>query len=101
MLTMASPAVRDEVRAAAVATPRPVFIATLGAALMPEAWQDEKASVPLYAIIARDPHTDDAYLQFVRTLGRDAADDVIDGTQPFPMLDAAAGLNARPEKWLP
>ncbi len=100
MLTMASPAVRDEVRAAAVATPRPVFIATLGAALMPEAWQDEKVSVPLYAIIARDPHTDDAYLQFVRSLGRDVTVDVIDGTDHFLMLDAAAGLNARLEKWL-
>ncbi len=77
-----------------------MFIATLGAALMPEAWQDEKVSVPLYAIIARDPHTDDAYLQFVRSLGRDVTVDVIDGTDHFLMLDAAAGLNARLEKWL-
>ena len=100
MLTTASTEIRDEVRTTAVATPRAAFTATFGAALAPEAWADEKVSVPLYVIVARNSRIDDAYLQFVRSLGKDVAVDVIDGTDHFLMLDAAAGLNNRLEKWL-
>ena len=100
MLTTAPPATRDEVRSTAVATRRAAFVATFEAALAPEAWVDDKVSVPLYALIARDPRTDDAYLQYIRSLGRDVTVDVIDGTDHFLMLDAAAGLNARLETWL-
>jgi pimeloyl-ACP methyl ester carboxylesterase len=101
MLMAAPPATRDEIRAVAVATPRNAFIATLEAALAPEAWVDDKVSVPLYAIIARDnPHNDEAYQQYVRSLGKDVTVDVIDGTDHFLMLDEKAGLNARLEKWL-
>lgn len=100
MLTTATPTVRDEVRATAVATPRAALIGTLGAALAPEAWVDDKVSVPLYAIVARDSHTDEAYLQYLRSLAKDVTVDVIDGTDHFLMFDESAGLNARLEKWL-
>jgi pimeloyl-ACP methyl ester carboxylesterase len=61
---------------------------------------DDKVSVPLYAIVARDQHTDDAYLQYLHSLGKDVTVDVIDGTDHFLMFDEAAGLNTRLEKWL-
>ncbi len=100
MLTTAPPDIRDQVRSTAVATPRAAFTATLEAALAPEAWVDEKVSVPLYVIVARNSRIDDAYLQYVRSLGKNVAVDVIDGTDHFLMLDAAAGLNGRLEAWL-
>lgn len=99
-LAKTSPAVRDEVRATALATPREALISTLAAALAPDAWVDDKVSVPLYAIVARDPHTDDAYLQYLHSLGGDVTVEVIDGTDHFLMFDEAAGLNTRIEKWL-
>jgi pimeloyl-ACP methyl ester carboxylesterase len=100
MLTTAPAAIRNEIRTTALAMPRAALTATLGAALAPEAWVDDRVSVPLYAIIARDPRTDDSYLQYIRSLGKDVTVDVIDGTDHFLMLDEAAGLNLRLETWL-
>jgi pimeloyl-ACP methyl ester carboxylesterase len=100
MLTMAPAELREQVRSTALATPRSALLATFEAALLPEVWTDDKLSVPLYAVIARNPHTDDTYLQYVRALGRDVTVDVIDGVDHFLMLDMAPDFNARLEKWL-
>jgi pimeloyl-ACP methyl ester carboxylesterase len=100
MLTTASAELREEVRSTAVATPRAALVGTFQAAFAPEAWTDAKLSVPLYAVIARDPRINDAYLQYVRGLGKDVTVDVIDGTDHFLMLDFAPDFNARLEKWL-
>lgn len=100
MLTAAPAPLREEIRAAAVGTPRAVVIGTLSAAFPPEVWSSEKVSVPLYAVVPRTPQTDDAYLQYLHTLGNDVTVDIIDNADHFLMLDAAGELNERLEKWL-
>lgn len=100
MLSAASAPLRDEVRTAALAMPRAALVGTFQAMLLPEAWKDDKLSVPLYAVMARSPYVNDDYLQYVRGLGGDVTIDVIDGTDHYLMLDAAQELNTRLEKWL-
>lgn len=101
MLSAASPSLRDEVRTAALATPRAAVVGTLQATILPDAWKDDdKLSVPLYAVMAKSPYTNDDYLQYVRGLGKDVTIDVIDGTDHYLMLDAAQELNRRLETWL-
>ncbi len=101
MLSAAPSSLRAEIRTAALAMPRAALVGTFQATLLPEAWKDnDKLSVPLYAVIANSPYTKDDYLQYVRGLGGDVTIDVIDGTDHYLMLDAAENFNARLEKWL-
>jgi pimeloyl-ACP methyl ester carboxylesterase len=100
MLTAAPAPLHEEIRAAAIAMPRAVVIGTLSASFPPEVWAAEKVSVPLYAVVPRTPQTDDAYVQFLHTLGNDVTVDILDKADHFLMLDDAGELNARLEKWL-
>ena len=100
LLTTASPALRDEVRGAALATNRAAVVATLAAAFDIDAWDNDHLSVPLLAIVARSPQTNDAFVAAIHGLGRDVSVELVDGTDHFLMLDAPAELNARMQKWL-
>ncbi len=100
MLSAAPAALHEEIRAAAIATPRAVVVGTLSSSFPAEVWRGDKVSVPLYAMVARGPHADEAYVQFLHTLGDDVTVDLIDNADHYLMLDAAGELNARLEKWL-
>lgn len=100
LMSTASPDLRDDVRATALATPRAALLGTLSALLQPEVWSDARLSVPLYAVVARDAHIDDAYLQHLRSLGNDVTVDVLENTDHYLMLDDARDFNVHLEAWL-
>jgi pimeloyl-ACP methyl ester carboxylesterase len=70
------------------------------AVMAPEVWKDDKVSLPLYVLIPRDAHADEAYLGYVRGLGNDVTVDVVESAGRLFMLDDPSAFNARLEKWL-
>src|SRR5581483_5419089 len=78
---------RAEIKAAMLRTPQHVAVGAFDAMLDPAIWQQDKITVPVLAIHARQPMWTPEYEQFVRDLIPHLDYQVWDGVSHFLMMD--------------
>jgi pimeloyl-ACP methyl ester carboxylesterase len=93
LLSHATPALREEVRDAALAMPHDVMVKTMEAYLDPSGWTDEKISVPLLVIVSASPQWTPEYEARVRALGSDVTFESIKNADHFLFIEDPARFN--------
>src|SRR5581483_2255337 len=84
---------RAEIKAAMLRTPQHVAVGAFDAMLDPAIWQQDKITVPVLAIHARQPMWTPEYEQFVRDLIPHLDYQVWDGVSHFLMMDEPQKFN--------
>jgi pimeloyl-ACP methyl ester carboxylesterase len=101
MAPQASPALRDEIKTTALATPQYVFVsASEGMFLDKSIWKDDKITSPLLVVNTTSPMWSEKYIAAVRTLAPDMRYEKVDGADHFLMLEKPEALNAAIESWM-
>jgi pimeloyl-ACP methyl ester carboxylesterase len=81
-----APAWRDDLRRRILATPQPVLVRSMEGMLDPAVWKNDRVSVPLLSVVARNPFWSADYESYVRALGPDVDYRVVDASH-FLMLE--------------
>jgi pimeloyl-ACP methyl ester carboxylesterase len=97
---MPDEALRDEVRAAMLATPQRVMAGGIAANLGDGVWARDGVGVPLLVINSDASYWTAEYIDHVRGMGDDVEYEVIGGVSHFLMLDAPDRFNRLLLDWL-
>jgi pimeloyl-ACP methyl ester carboxylesterase len=100
MTAQASPALREELKSAAAATPQHVFVSAMeGMFRDPSVWSEQKITVPLLVVNAKSPMWTDKYLASLRTLAPDLRYETVEADH-FLMLEKPEALDQAIESWM-
>jgi pimeloyl-ACP methyl ester carboxylesterase len=101
MTAQASPALREELRSAAVATPQHVFVSAMeGMFRDPSVWTEQKITVPLLVVNTKSPMWSEKYKESLRALAPDLHYVTVDEADHFLMLEQPDALNKAIETWM-
>jgi pimeloyl-ACP methyl ester carboxylesterase len=101
MMSVAAPAVRDQVTTAAGLASQPALVRALEGMFLDAAiWRDDKITVPLLVLNAKASGWNADYEEYVKSLAPDTTYETFDSVDHFLMLEAPQQVNARLERWL-
>lgn len=96
----ASPALRTDIKSAALATPQYVIVGSMEGMFDPSIWKDDKITIPLLVINTSSPMWTAKYVDAVRALAHDLRYITIDESGHFIMLERPKELNETIDKWI-
>lgn len=87
------PALRDEIKTRMLRTPQHVMVSSLEAFADPALWTDDKITVPVLAVYAKQPNWNAEYLAYVRHLVPNLELQMWEGVNHFLMLEKPKEFN--------
>ena len=96
----ASPALRTDIKSAALATPQYVIVSSIEGMFQPSVWKEDKITIPLLVVNTSSPYWTAAYVDSVRALAHDLRYTTVEDADHFLMLERPEALNEAIEKWM-